>query len=94
MVRRGDRFRFYPNYSKPGLSSQTVTVTKVIDDDRFWCCLLDEDDVETEVLCRDHEVPGYGLLEGIQAADSKQHDQITLEQWRQKARSPNWPRGS
>ena len=92
MVKCGDRFRFTPtggNY----VPAQDVLVTRIVDGgERFWCRFKREDDTNAEVLCIGLEVPGYGVLKPVETF-SKQHDQITLEEWRQKARSTNWPRG-
>ncbi len=93
MVRRGDSYRFIPHYGKTHLSVQTVTLTKVISSDKFWCQVRSDDDELSDVLCFGREVPDYGSLEVIGDAPTIQHDQISLEEWRQKARSRNWPRG-
>lgn len=93
MVQRGDRYRFTPHSGNRRVVAQTVVVQKVVSHETFWCSVRDVDDADVEVMCRLLEVPGYGSLERIDDAVAKQHDQITLEEWRQKARSPDWPWG-
>ena len=92
MASCGDRFRFRP-HSGSYVPAQEVTVTRIIEGDRFWCSFKRKDEVDAEVMCSGLEVPGYGVLEPIEMPRAKQHDLITLEEWRQKARSADWPRG-
>lgn len=41
---------------------------------------------ETEVLCEPREVPGLGTLEPVDPPRGKQHDELSLEDWRRKIR--------
>lgn len=92
MVQTSDRFRFRPQ-NAGFVPAQDVTVTRVVGDN-FWCKFKRYEAADAEVFCQFLEVPGYGMLEPSEGPPAKQHDQITLEDWRAKARSRDWPRGS
>ena len=86
MVQIGDRFKFVP-YGKSSVRAQIVSVTKIAGYSDFWCLFNRTNNSETELLCEPHEVPGLGKLERSNPPRTKQHDEISLEEWRKKIRS-------
>lgn len=86
MVKVGDRFKFVP-YGDGYVRAQNVVVSRVHHDQDFWCLFRKTNDSEAEFLCEPNEAPGPGTLEPIDAPRAKQHDEISLEEWRQKIRN-------
>lgn len=86
MVKVGDRFKFVP-YGDSYVLAQTVVVSRVFHDQEFWCRFTKTNDSEAELLCEPDEVPGLGTLESLDAPRAKQHDEISLEEWRWKIRN-------
>ena len=90
MVKIGDRFRFVPHDGQD-MPAQTVEVcTATIDDDRFYAWFTRKDGTRTQMCCRAGDVAGIGHLEPlapIEPKRAKQHDEISLDEWRYKIRS-------
>ena len=86
MVYVGDRFKFKP-YGDGYFRAQIVSVTRVSANSDFWCLFKKTNASESELLCQSQEVPGHGMLEPVDAPRGKQHDELTLEDWRHKIRS-------
>lgn len=86
MVNVGDRFKFIA-YGDGYVRAQIVVVSRVASNQDFWCRFRKTNDSEVELLCEPTEVPGLGTLELIEAPRAKQHDEISLEEWRRKIRN-------
>ena len=86
MVHVGDQFKFTP-YGNGDLRAQVVGVTRVSANRDFWCLFTKANASVAEVLCEPREVPGLGTLEPVDLPRGKQHDELSLEDWRHKIRS-------
>ena len=86
MVHVGDQFKFVP-YTDGYVRAQIVSVTRVSANNNFWCLFKKANASDSELLCDSQEVPGLGTLTPIEPPRGKQHDEISLEEWRHKIRS-------